>query len=339
MSRSSFPGLAAGFLQASARCVSECEIGSMKPKLWFAVILVCFLIAALCCPTEAQVRGPSDAWILDVKCKAELTSNGVSKPLTIANVGLGLQAGDKIRCLGQGHLLLQSADGDKTITLSDHWFTIDAIPQNPRYPEIAAALKRYGQPGAGRSADIPATIVWPTMDSVVTPKNFVIRWLSLQNRIRFTIETQGTHRVVWGPTETDGSTGEWVPAGARLALSSYKSQGPDENLLLTLVTSDGHATGESRFSLLDQKDEKSLQASLGFWDEYHNRLASLLGRSYVFSRYRLYEEAAGEYEAALDEAPGSRYLLEEAIRADYRAGRLSRIEKLQQQLLALPKSD
>jgi hypothetical protein len=261
--------------------------------------------------------------------------------LSKADVGLALKAGDKIRCTNQGRIVLQLADGIKTVTFSDNWFTISPLPQNPRYPEIVNALKHYGQPGGGRNTEVPA-ILWPATGSVVMANNFVIRWAPTKNRIRFTIETQTTHRLIWGPTDTDGTSGEWTSTSARAVLADYQAKkidGKVQEEFLVLVLSDSGTTDSSRFSLLDRKNEKDLQASLDFWDKYDNRISRLLGRGYLFSRYGLYEEAATEYEAALDQVPESRYLLEEAFRADYRVGRVSKVQKLQQRLRDLPKED
>src|SRR5262249_43190289 len=162
-------------------------------------------------------------------------SNGMTKQLPKADVGLTLQAGDKVRCLGKGYLLLQVPEGEKRVMSSDQWFTIKPIPHDPPYPEIAAALKRYGQPGASRRT---ATIFWPAMDSVILPKDFVIRWLPLRSRVRFAIETEGGHNVIWGPTDAEGSDGEWAAPEARAALAKYQAGGAMENLFLVLTTSD-----------------------------------------------------------------------------------------------------
>jgi hypothetical protein len=47
-------------------------------------------------------------------------------------------------------------------------------------------------------------------------------------------------------------------------------------------------------------------------------------------------EAADEYETALQSAPESPYLLKDAIDADQRAGRASRVKELQSRLASLP---
>ena len=313
----------------------------MRTKTWFVIVFVILFAQVSRYPVQAQIAEPSDAWILDITCKAQRSSSGVTKVLSKVDVGLALKAGDKVRCTNPGRLVLQLGDGVKTVSLSDNWFTISPVPQNPRYPEIVNALKRYGQPGASRNAGVP-TIRWPTTGSVVTAKNFVIRWSPTQSRIRFTIETQTTHHVIWGPADTDGSSGEWVATQARAVLADYQAQKTDgkaQEEFLTLVLSNGGITDSSQFSLLDPKNERDLRASLDFWEQYDNRISRLLGRGYLFSRYGLYEEAATEYEAALEQVPESRYLLEESLRADYRVGRVDKAQKLDQQLRALPKDE
>jgi hypothetical protein len=57
-----------------------------------------------------------------------------------------------------------------------------------------------------------------------------------------------------------------------------------------------------------------------------------LGRASIFSRYRVFPQAAEEYEAALNVAPNSQHLLERASLAHRLTGNSNREEELNRRL-------
>jgi len=86
------------------------------------------------------------------------------------------------------------------------------------------------------------------------------------------------------------------------------------------------------------RQEQELNAQLDFWEKHTDGLALRLGRGYSFTRYKLFAEAAEEYESALISAPDSRYILEDAIQANRLAGRPSRVKELQTRLASQPEA-
>jgi uncharacterized protein HemY len=108
---------------------------------------------------------------------------------------------------------------------------------------------------------------------------------------------------------------------------------------LTLALAGSNDWDEVHFSLLNAREEKDLNSQLDFWAKNSDGLALRLGRGYSFLRHKLYSEAADEYDAALSSAPESPNLLGDAIDANLRAGRLTRVKELQTRLAAVPKAE
>ena len=86
------------------------------------------------------------------------------------------------------------------------------------------------------------------------------------------------------------------------------------------------------FYLLSAPNEQALHRDLEMWNHHGNGLMRYVGRAYSFSRYKLYSEAAAEYEAALLLAPESQDLLEATINVYRSTGNLRRIHELQRLL-------
>ena len=217
------------------------------------------------------------------------------------------------------------------------------IPISPRsYKDplfaksIADALTGYGLPGATRGNATESRILWPSENSAVSPEHFVVRWAPVAQKIELSIMSDAKDVTLWKLPGVDGSAGSFKSDTISSALAGYKKKAANPALVLTLTLANSGDWEEVHFSLIGGRQEQELNAQLDFWEKHTDGIALRLGRGYAYSRFKLFADAADEYESALNSAPASRYLLEDAIRANRLAGRPSRAKELQARLASQP---
>jgi len=316
-------------------------------------ILIAFLLAASVAGTvpDARAQGTvaSDGRVLDIQCAdAQLQKRNTPSWRALRapqDVGLPLFGGDHVKCGGTGYVEILIPAGKKQITKALSPFPIDAIEAaqktencDVQSAEIPCALRRLGIVGATRGRAADSRILWPAEGSAVLPEHFVIRWTPVPQKITLSILTEAKDATLWGPAETDGKTGELKSEAADSALAEYKTKPGTQGLILTFTIGNANDWEEAHFSLLKGRPEQELNAQLDFWNKNSDGLAQRMGRGYSFSRHKLFSEAADEYDAALKSAPGSRYLLEDALQASRLAGRAPRVKELESQVAALPEA-
>ena len=86
------------------------------------------------------------------------------------------------------------------------------------------------------------------------------------------------------------------------------------------------------FSVLASQREQALDMELAKWGQSATGLLVHIGRAYVFDSYSMLNQAAAEYDSALEQWPRSHDLLIAAIVAHQRTGNSSRAAELSQRL-------
>jgi len=310
-------------------------------------ILLAAGVAAAAADSRAQTAGVVAGRILSVHCEAHLQKKETQADATLTaprDIALGLAAGDRVQCVGAGNLQVLVFDGTKTVTASQNpkGFTIPPLPpdsQNSKEDNlIAKALVNYGVAGATRGIVADSRILWPAENGAVLPEHFVVRWAPVPQKIVLSILSETKDVTLWGPTEVDGAAGSLKSDAVSSALAAYKMKAGSPGLILTLTLANASDWEEVHFSFLNGREEQELNAQLDYWDKHTDSLALHLGRGYSFTRHKLFVEAAEEYDSALNSAPESRYLLEDAIQANRLAGRASRVKELQTRLVSLPQA-
>jgi hypothetical protein len=321
----------------------------MKLRFSLTVTLLAAIVAAATTNSRAQTKNVQTGEvvagrIMSLHCDARLQRKGTkdeAKLLYPRDIALGLAAGDAVRCNGPGYMEVLISEGTKRIPPPQTLFKIKSLPADPKYPEdkeISDALTGYGVSGATRGIAANSRILWPAENSAVVPEHFVIRWAPVPQKIVLSILSEAKDVTLWGPTEVDGGAGSLNSDAVSSALVAYKAKPGSTGLVLTLTLANSSDWEEVHFSLLNGREERELNAQLDFWGKHADALALRLGRAYSFSRHKLFAEAAEEYDSALDSAPGSRYLLEDAIKANRLAGRASRVKELQARLASQPEA-
>jgi hypothetical protein len=192
-------------------------------------------------------------------------------------------------------------------------------------------LDDYGHRG-GRDRALSIQVFSPTDHSVVLIEDFVVRWASNTAGCTFSLLMQDVAAsTVWRKDEVDSGVGSLNDASARRALAAYRARMGTGPLKLIVNDSCGSTTSVS-FSLLSVEDEHILNEDLAFWDKQTGALVRRIGRASVYDRFRMFPQAAEEYEAALSEAPDSRHLLMRTITAHRATGNFSRAWELKKRL-------
>jgi hypothetical protein len=328
----------------------------MTRRTWIRIAFMGMTLGGA--PLDVRAQNPADARVMNIdsECQPKLTkkASGNKDQPPSPRIGLDLFGGDKIRCAGPGYLELLLPDGLMRITRSEiMWitpsqttkitpsktqftikdgFTVPAVPTNSAFSEITKDLAKYGVPGATRGPQPVSGILWPSDGSAVIAEHFVIRWVPVAQKITISIKSEQSDTTLWRPTEIDGNVGSLRPEGVRWDLARDKSQAGNHQSVLTLSLAYGGHSEEVHFSLVGGQEEQEVNSSLSFWESHTSGLALHLGRGYSFLRHQLFDEAAAEYDTALNFAPNSRYLLEEAILANRLAGKRDRAKELQMHL-------
>jgi len=311
----------------------------MSRRLCMVILVLSLFVSGMLAECRAQDQEAADGRITKVKCSPAQFKRGDKKPrpLTKQDEGLRLKAHDEVQCLGPDFIELLLPSGPKQIKVEDGLIVIPPIDQDPLYAKsIADALTGYGLRGATRGRAADSRIFWPSDNSAVVPDHFEIRWAPVAQKIELSILSEAKDFTLWGPAELDGKAGSLKSDAIASALAAYKAKAANPALVLTLTLANSSDWEEVHFSLLNARQEQELTAQLDYWEKHTDGLALRLGRAYSYSRYKLFADAAEEYESALSSAPESRYLLEDAIQANRLAGRPSRVKELQARLASQP---
>jgi hypothetical protein len=289
-------------------------------------------VFAFALPSEAAAQGGSAGIIEKINGTAYLRQTPVAAPEKLdprSDAARRLYPGEQVRCarrscltllLGRRRLVVRGAD----------WFTIPPAPSS-RSDLYNRMLHEYGRVGGIERGD-SSQVFAPSDHSVVTPGRFIIRWAPSPSGcvLSLTIRDVGAG-VVWREENVRGALGSLESASARRRLTTYRDLARQGTLIFTLNDTCGGAH-QVTFTLLSAEKERLLEQDIALWDKEDGALARRLGRAAVFSQYRLYPQAADEYEAALMTEPHSRDLLTRTILAHRRTGNLTRAEDLERRL-------
>lgn len=292
-----------------------------------AVLMILFAGCAHQTFAQARVAGV----ILEIRGRAEWRHNAsVKKPKQLhptLDRGRALHVREQVRAVRKGTLVLFLCSGYKELYPAEGWLTLSAADECPN----RTMLDSYGKIGGGsRSGSTP--IFFPADHSAITPGLFKIQWIpSLAKCILKLSIKEMDGRTLWDEENIDGNMGSWDSPKARQELMDYRTKGEESPLVLQLTDSCANQT-KITFSLISANSEASLQAELVSWRQKRPVLLRHLGRAYVFERYRLFSNAAEEYEVALSMAPESRHLLVRTIIAHRVTGNFAREEELKKRM-------
>ncbi len=294
--------------------------------------LAALIIFTLVSPPRATAQESGVGLIERISGTAFWRQNPAAKPERLdprSDAARRLYPGEQVRCARGSRLTLLLGHKRKLVPCAD-WFTIPPTA-SPQSEPVKRMLSEYGRPGGIRRGD-SSQVFSPADHSVVAPGKFAVRWIPgvAGCALSLAIRDVGGH-VIWQQDRVDARSGSLRAVSARQRLTSYRTLaglGP-----LTLTSNDS-CSGETQvtFTLLSVENEHLLKQTLAYWGKDAVPLVRHLGLASAFSRYRMYPEAADEYEAALRFAPYSRDLLTRTIIAHRLTGNLERAGKLEKRL-------
>ena len=308
----------------------------MRSTVTVLILSLAFGFEALAQSRRTPPDKPVEAVVIEITGTA-LFREGPTAPiqkLTKKNaLGKQLHAGDELLVEGNGELKLKvfRKDEPEVITPGLGWYPIPAgtviITPNPTRG-IYLGQTRI----AGRRRGVQSTILSPQRYGVVRPQGIVFRWVPFKERsfLDLSLKLERDNKDLWSQNKVEGTSGELTSEIARKSLRKIQKRSVSRYVEFVLVPEIGKPQ-RVLFRVISLEEEEALAKELTKWDSLSGFVRNM-HRAYNFSRRRLYDEAAGEYESALADSPESPDLLQATIRAYCRAGNRIRAEELAKRL-------
>lgn len=206
---------------------------------------------------------------------------------------------------------------------------------------LAEELKKFRTAGRNDRPD-RGNYLLPLSDiGVYRPETFVIRWRASARRGKLSLSIQDERGVSVWSEQVDEAKGTHSSAGMRAALERAQAEGR-LNLSVTAQTASktlgGGRYDEFQFRLIPADAEMKLSGELASWDE-ESGVMHHLGRAGSLSAYKLYTEAADEFERALRLSPTDIDLTRMTISAQSYALNRRRVVELCRRLRRLTPGD
>lgn len=263
--------------------------------------------------------------IIKVQGEAYLEGERESRRLIARDKNVLLFAEQKLRCGSKCRVDFYIGSTPEKITDGESYL----IPDVPgRRPEGSRDRVTAGSETRGLN-DI---LLAPPEKGVgfVRPESFKFRWLTSKSNISpLTISLNGcrTDDVVWSEANIDYKKGSYLPPPVRERLK--QRQKPNSTVELEVVVSSDSFPSKQRycFEIIPASKEQPLRKELAKWDSYADSIRHT-ERARIFYKYKLYAEAADEYDMALELSPSTDYLLAGAIETYYLLGNAERVKAL-----------
>jgi tetratricopeptide (TPR) repeat protein len=171
---------------------------------------------------------------------------------------------------------------------------------------------------------------------VIRPETAVFRWaLSTKIRLTLSVRVIGAEALLWRRSNVSIEAGYFTDNDLKDVLRGVREQQPDARLQLNIETT-ANTNNKVFFQLLSKDSEQALQQELANQKE-DNELLSHLFRAEIYLRYKLFTEAAEEYEQALTLCPESLELLRATALIEKEAGNLTRSDEIEDSIERLSK--
>jgi hypothetical protein len=314
----------------------------MKP-LKRIVMVFLFAVATWCRAAKAQDThvGWIDKIVDSCDGKWRGDDNGHPQPLRAKTDRYRfLYPGESVRCDGSGTMTLQILDNKlKTIAKRDGWCKIhseEALCEKEKSSKSSDsattkqtldedALKAFGRAG-GRQRGFRSAIFSPAPQSVVRADKLVVRWNEIPGANRISLRLSDKyHGTLWEQAGVEAGTKQKVSPEARQALINHRNKGGANPY--TLVLTNGGIQQSVQFSILSADEEHALDQELTGCVGKRGLLLFAC-RAYAFTHRQMWNDAAAEYEAALELEPASRELLVAALTAEHNIGNAARASEL-----------
>jgi hypothetical protein len=161
---------------------------------------------------------------------------------------------------------------------------------------------------------------------VVRADKLVVRWNEIPGANRISLRLSDKyHGTLWEQAGVEAGTKQRVSPEARQALINHRNKGGANPY--TLVLTNGGIQQSVQFSILSADEEHALDQELTGCVGKRGLLLFAC-RAYAFTHRQMWNDAAAEYEAALELEPASRELLVAALTAERNIGNAARASEL-----------
>ena len=321
------------------------------------LILTIAMAAVFACTARCPIAQADDThvgWIekIDGNCSAQLRGkeSPESKSLDPSKDHYRfLYPGESVRCTGSGSMVLQILDdAPKKITKQNGWCEVHneaavcekkddgagvsraAEPRTKIRTVDERALIAFGRP-AGRQRGLHSAIYAPAAESTVRAGELVVRWNAIPGATKIALRlTDKYHSVLWEQEGVAAGDGRLASPAIGQALIAYRDKGGAGPFRLTLEEN-GMEQPAVEFSILTADEEKSLDKDLAGCERTKGLLRAVC-RTYAFAHREMWNDAAGEHEAALKLAPDSVDLTLAALAAENGVGNTERAMELRAKL-------
>lgn len=274
------------------------------------------------------------AIILSLSGPVFLTAAGANLPRKLddrKDIGRLLFRGERLSSERGGIATIRAGAGKITVNAHSPYQVPDRWSHGtPEAEEELKALEKFGCAGGARGG---STVVWsPPDDGAVRISTAAVNWTPHKGQLAFTLlDKSGT--AIWSARGIDAMLGKLSSpeeAGLKQTLATRQIENP-VRIELT-IHSEGQEMKNS-FWILSKNAEKALDAHLiqADQDETEN-LLRFVARGEILSEFRVYADAAAEFEKALAIAPDSIAILRVTIAAQRETGNIARSEELRTRL-------
>lgn len=299
------------------------------------------LVGLLCLVGSAHSQENSQkpvGEIIEIKGRAYLKGEGQkSTVLTSRDKHIPLFAGQEIGCEVKCTVRFSIGRTEKTLLIG-HYVIPNLI--KPR-THLANSVR------AGATRGEEDILISPLERNIglARPDSFKFRWKMLKINGKpidvspLTISLNGcsTDEHLWNKTNIDYKQGLYISDEIRRLLKGRQQQ----NLIVSVevVVESGSFEKKQRYcsDIISISEERLLENELARWDDYAD-LIRHTERAYDFYQHKLYDEAADEFDMAVQLSQDTDYLLADAIICHFQLGDedgvkslLNRLEKLSPQ--------
>lgn len=293
-----------------------------------------FLTAILQCVNTAAQNHVGK--IVDLEGTALLKPvNGKVVTLTKKNFARSLQPNQKLRLNRNGRMQVLLCNDESPPIPSDRWYTVPStiicsVPADSPMQRVMNELFDTGARHRGKYAFIFFPIESDEVTDTIRPETAVLRWGPSEGTVNLSISVVGVSQAPWEQNDVPSEGDSFTSESLRKFLKDVREQYPGASLRLKIHTT-SNTNNTATFRLLPKETEEALQKELA-GVKYKNGLLSHLFRAEVYRRYKLFLEAAEEYEEALKLSPESTELLRATATLQEQAGNLKRSDELEDHL-------
>lgn len=285
---------------------------------------------------EITPRAECAGWIEALTGKVYWAQAARAKPVILSSSRdryRRLYAGERVKVDAGGKLHLMVYGQTIDLKGPTGWYPIPFVPSFAQSAQMAL-LRDYARIG-GRER-YGSSIFSPASNSVVQPEELVLQWVPQRFSGTLTLAIQDEDgRDLWHQVGVTPVLGILDAPAVRQALVAYRDSNNSRPLVFAILSQDGNSDQVS-FSLLSASESPLLAHELDRWS-HENGLTRHLGRIDVFTQFKMYNNVALEYEAALRDAPESQDLLLAGIAANQQIGNNSHVKELARRLALLTK--